>query len=144
MLLVFKHLKDFILICNVVHFPEKVTCSYIRYVILIRSLSLVMFVGWKDVLIPLLLLGRRHNPRRKGGLSMLCGKDDIASEHTLVWAAFMLFSSLPQRALCMHYCLNFMKSLQWLSMVWVYRGKQMNGSIQYIFLSPSLIKLYLL
>ena len=26
--LVFKHLKDFMLICNVVHFPEKVTCSY--------------------------------------------------------------------------------------------------------------------
>ena len=53
------------------------------------------------------------------------------SEHTLVWAAFMLFNSLPQRALCMHYCLYFKKSqlyLQWLSMLWVYRGKQMDGS----------------
>ena len=47
---------------------------------------------------PHLLLGRRRNPRRKGGLSMLCGKDDLASEHALVWAAFMLFSSQPQRA----------------------------------------------
>ena len=62
---------------------------------------------------------------------MVCGKDDLSGEHTLVWAAFVLFSSLPQRVLCVHYYLNFMKSqlfLQRLNMVWVYRGKQMNGS----------------
>ena len=41
----FKHLKEFMLICNLVHFPEKVTCSYIRYVILFRSLSMLIFVG---------------------------------------------------------------------------------------------------
>ena len=61
---------------------------------------------------PHLLLGRRCNPRRKGGLSTFCGKDDLASEHTLVWAAFMLFSSQPQRALCVHHCLNYTKSLR--------------------------------
>ena len=68
---------------------------------------MVMLWAEKMCSFPYLLLERRHNPRRKGGMSMLCGKDDIASEHTLVWAAFMLFSSLPQRALCVHYCLNF-------------------------------------
>ena len=37
-----------------------------------------------------LLLESRHNPLRESGLSMhwLCGKDDLASEDTLVWAAF--------------------------------------------------------
>ena len=42
----------------------------------------------------------------------------------------MLFNGLPQRALCVHYSLSSRKRLlflQWLSMVWVYRGKQMNG-----------------
>ena len=38
----------------------------------------------KMCLFPYLLLGRRHNPRRKGGLSMLCGNDNLASEDTLV------------------------------------------------------------
>ena len=53
-----------------------------------------------------------HLLLRKGELSMFCGKDDLASEHTLVWAAFMLFSSQPQRALCVYYCLNYTKSLR--------------------------------
>ena len=57
----------------------------------------------------------------------------------ILWCGqhFMLFNSLPQRALCMHYCLTFTKRLlllQLVSMVLVDRGKQMNDSNQGIFL----------
>ena len=92
-------------------FPEKVTCSYIRYVTLkLEAFQWLCLWAEKMCSFSYLLLGRRHNARRKGGLSMLCGKYDLACEHTFVWAAFMLFSTLPQRTLCVHYCLNFTKS----------------------------------
>ena len=46
----------------------------------------------------------------------------------------MLFNGLPQRALCVHYSLTSRKCLLFLHAVvkhvWVYRGKQMNGSSQ--------------
>ena len=58
----------------------------------------------------------------------------IASEDKLVWAAFhALQQSATKSPLCVLQPLTFTKSLlllQWLSMVWVHRGKQMNGSIQ--------------
>ena len=69
------------------------------------------------------------------------------SEHTLVWAAFMLFNSLPQRALCVHYCLYFKKvSYTYSDLAWCEYTEVSKWMAQFqcIFLSPSLIKLYLL
>ena len=52
-----------------------------------------MFMLWAENMysFPYLLLESIHNPRREGGLSMywLCRKDDLASEDTLVWVAFL-------------------------------------------------------
>ena len=42
---------------------------------IVKSLSMVMFVGWKDVLIPSLVIGKKARSKEKGGLSIhwLCG-----------------------------------------------------------------------
>ena len=53
------------LICNLIYFPEMVTCSYIGYV---RGLSMFMLWAEKMYSFPCLLLESRQNPRREGGL----------------------------------------------------------------------------
>ena len=53
------------LICNLIYFPEIVTCNYIWYA---RGLTMFMLWAEKMYSFSYLLLESRQNPRREGGL----------------------------------------------------------------------------
>ena len=50
-------------------FPEMVACI-VDINIIVKSLSMVMFVGWKDAFISLLGIGKKARSKEKGGLSI--------------------------------------------------------------------------
>ena len=59
-----------LILCNLIHFPGIITCSYTRYVVLTKLLEtfhLLRLCVEKMCSIPYFLLKIRHNSRRKVG-----------------------------------------------------------------------------